>query len=110
MGVGALALGACKDDGCSDELKIALEVHVTAPVDVAIDKVTVELESEQECGSFRDRTTDERVWTCYEQGGGPYLVRVYSGDEEIHQETKRVEADDCHIKERETVFITVDPE
>ncbi|HEX6243839.1 MAG TPA: hypothetical protein VFZ61_23150 [Polyangiales bacterium] len=108
LGVGALALGACKDDGCSDELKIALEVHVTAPATVTVDRVTAELETEQECGSFRDRITDERVWTCYEQGGGQYKVRVYSGDQEVTQETQRVEADECHITERETMYITLD--
>jgi hypothetical protein len=108
LGVSVLALCACDDQGCDDKVKIALEVHVTAPVGVTISKVTAELEREEDCGSFRDRSTDERVWTCTEQGGGQYVLRVYSGDEELHQETKRVEADECHVKELETVFVTVE--
>ena|SRR5688572_24050247 len=108
LGMGALTLGACDGGGCDERIKIALEVHVTAPVGVTIDKVTAERDREEDCGSFRDRLTDERVWTCNEQGGGPYILRVYSGDQELHQETKLVEADECHVKELETVFVTVE--
>jgi len=99
-------LAACKDE-CSDELKIALELSIGVPDGVTISKVTAELEREEECTSFRpDKTQDDFVYTCYEQGGGDYLVRVYSGDQEIHSQTVSVMADACHAQ-LTSVFMTV---
>jgi hypothetical protein len=99
VSVSALSLLAgCKDD-CTDELKIALELHIGVPDGVSISKVTAELEREEQCTSFRpDKTSDEQVYTCYEQGGGGYLVRVYQGDQVIHEETVDVTADECHAQ------------
>jgi hypothetical protein len=111
--VSALSLLAagCKDDDCSDELKIALELHIGVPDGVTISKVTADLEQEEQCTSFRpDKTSDELVYTCYEQGGqgGGYLVRVYDGDQVIHEETVEVMADGCHAQ-LTTVYTSVAP-
>jgi hypothetical protein len=102
------ALAACKDDGCSDELKIALELYINVPEGLSITRVTAELEREETCGAFRpDKTTDDLVYTCYEQGGGSYVVRAYSGDQEVMNETVPVTADECHA-ERATAYLVVD--
>ena len=96
----SLLAAGCKDE-CSDELKIALELHISLPDGVSIGKVTAALEREEQCTSFRpDKTSDEQVYTCYEQDGkgGGYLVRVYQGDQVIHEETVDVMADECHAQ------------
>ena len=106
----SLLAAGCKDD-CSDELKIALELHISLPDGVTISKVTAELEQEEKCTSFRpDKTSDEQVYTCYEQGGngGGYLVRVYQDDQVIHEETANVMADECHAQ-LTTVYMSVTP-
>lgn len=95
---------ACGDDECSAEQRVAVQVLVNGAG--PIDKITVELEREEECGSFRDANLGQ-VYTCWEQGGGLYTVRVYSGDE-VHEEQIEIEADECHIKQRESVTIDLD--
>jgi hypothetical protein len=98
-GLCLLASASCKDGGkCSDEELVAIEVHVKNPEDLAI-SVTAELKSEEECPFFVDPGTG-RVYTCYEQGGGTYKVRIYVGDKVIYEEDDEVEADACHIKQR----------
>lgn len=99
-----LTASGCDDGGCKREQRIAIELTVRnlAGRDV---EVTAELDGkgEQSC----DRTSDlnvgiaagGRVFTCIEQGGGSYTVRVYSEDNVIHEEQIEVEADECHIKE-----------
>lgn len=104
----ASLLSAC-DEGCSDELKIAIELYLTVPDGVSVDKVTAELDEEQECTSFRpDKEQPEQVYTCYEQGAGSYKVRVYSAGKEIHSEDVEVRPYECHA-ERVSSFITVEP-
>jgi hypothetical protein len=90
---------SCKDDaGCTQVELIAVQVAVTNPDDLKI-RVTAELTDEQECTFFVDDSIG-RVYTCYEQGGGTYKVRIYVGDEVIYEEDDEVEADACHIKQR----------
>ena len=85
----------CKDGGCKDEELIALELHINNPERLNI-SVTAELESEKEC-LFNDQS-GSRVYTCWEQGGGTYKVRIYVDDEVIYEEEDDVEADECHVK------------
>jgi hypothetical protein len=98
----------CGDDECSAEQRVALEVIVGSAG--PIDKVTVELEDEEECGTGRSSgaspsfSDPELVYTCWEQGGGVYTVRVYSGTE-VYEEQIEIEADECHIKERASLYI-----
>src|ERR1044071_591641 len=75
--VGCCALASCGDDDCSAEQLVAVEVMVSGSG--PIDKVTVERKAEEECGSFFDAELGQ-VFTCWEQGGGTYTVRVYSGE------------------------------
>jgi hypothetical protein len=100
-------LPACGDAGCEDYLGFALELHITAPEGLHIDKVTAERTSEEECSFVRNKTGSELMYACYEQGGGSadYVVRLYSGGEEIYKETVAVEADSCHVKERVQSYI-----
>jgi hypothetical protein len=89
-------LASCDDGGCSDEEKVALELHINNPDDLDI-KVTAELTHEEECPFFFDPGTG-RVYTCYEQGGGTYKVRVSVDDQVIYEDEIEVEADKCHVK------------
>lgn len=91
-----LVLAGCDDDKCKDEEKIALELTVHNPDKLDI-KVTAELEDEQTCDFF-DMGTGP-IYTCIEQGGGTYKVRVYVGDDVIYEEEDEVEADACHVKQ-----------
>jgi hypothetical protein len=102
MGCGALA--SCSDDDCTPVQLVAVDVMIsgTGP----IDKVTGELETEEECGSFFDEDGNQ-IFTCWEQGGGTYTVRVYSGDRVVEEQIA-VEADACHIKERAWLNIDLD--
>lgn len=100
----SLAGGGCDDGGCKREQRIAVELTVRNLAGRDIE-VTAELDGngEQSC----DRTSDlnvgvaagGRVFTCIEQGGGTYTIRVYSDDNVLHEEQLEVEADECHIKE-----------
>jgi hypothetical protein len=98
---GCAVVAACGDDECKPELRIAAEVIVTGTG--PIDKVTIELESEKECDFFVDPGLGQ-VFTCSEQGGGLYTVRVYSGDT-VREKQVEIEADECHIKERASLQI-----
>jgi hypothetical protein len=101
-----VAVAACGDDECKPELRIAAEVIITGIG--RIDKVTIELESEKECGSFYDPGLGQ-VYTCWEQGGGLYTVRVYSGDT-VREKQVEIAADECHIEERASVQIDLQDE
>ena len=101
---GCIALAACGDDQCSAGQRVAINVMISGSAPV--DKVTAELEFEEECGFNRQVG---QVFTCWEQGGGTYTVRVYSGDM-VHEEEIEIEADECHIKERATLFIDLEAE
>jgi hypothetical protein len=94
------AAAGCKDEGsCSDEILIAVELHTTIPAGLNITRVTAELKSEEDCGLFIDPNAGH-VYTCWEQGGGTYTIRFYSGDDVVYMEDDEVEAGACHIKER----------
>jgi hypothetical protein len=86
---------SCDDGGCKDEELVALELHINNPNDLKL-KVTAELESEREC-LFFDQGMG-RVYTCWEQGGGTYKVRIYVDDQVLYEEEDEVEADACHVK------------
>ena len=102
LGLGLLP--GCRDD-CSDELRIAIELHLTIPSGVKVERVTAELTREEECTFFR--TLSGPVYTCYEQGGGDYLVRIYSDGEEIESEVVGVEADECHVEAATIAYVEV---
>jgi hypothetical protein len=98
----AALLCACNDKkDCNGELMIAVELDLTVPEDVTVTKVTAENESERECEFTRDENNSERrLYACYGQGGGDYIIRVYSGEDVIYTETDEVDADDCNVNER----------
>ena len=100
--LGALAsaslLSAC-DEGCSDELKIAIEVYLTLPEGVSVDKVTAELNEEQVCSSFRpdkEQPPPETIAAARAPGiaGWCYVilgfltvhVRIHHGPNSAHQQ------------------------
>lgn len=98
--LGALALVAACDNGSKcDEEKIAIELQLIVPDGTSIEKVTVELKDEQECGTVYDPAMG-KLYTCWEQGGGTYTLRVYSAGQVIHTQEVELESDGCHIKER----------
>jgi hypothetical protein len=92
----SLLVGACKDDGCSDDQLVALTIDINNP-DRLLIRVTAELDSEERCGFFN--MGHGPVWTCWEQGrdGGTYTVRVYNAGEVIYSEEVEVETDGCHV-------------
>jgi hypothetical protein len=94
--VASSLLASCDDGGCSDDEKVAIQLHINNPDDLKI-KVTAELAQEEECPFFFDPGSG-RVYTCYEQGGGSYKVRVYTDDQVIYEDDIEVEADKCHVK------------
>lgn len=103
--VGCGALASCGDDECSEEVRVAVDVLIagTGP----IDKVTVELDHEEECGSFFDDQQNQ-VYTCWEQGAGTYTVRVYSGERVLEQQVD-IETNKCdHIKQRASLQFDLD--
>jgi hypothetical protein len=99
----ALAASGCADDKCKQEERVAIELTVrnTAGRDV---EVSAELDGrgEQSCDRISDLNVGVeaggRLYTCIEQGGGTYRVRVYEEDAVIYEEDIEVEADECHIK------------
>lgn len=106
-----VAAVACGDEECSAEQRVAIELTVTGAG--PIDRVTAELESEEECGTGRfsspigSFSAPDQAYNCWEQGGGVYTVRVYSGAA-VHEMQVEIEADECHIKERASVTIDLD--
>jgi hypothetical protein len=95
-------LCACDDKkDCNSELMIAVELDLTVPESVTVTKVTAENESERECEFTRDEDNRERrLYACYGQGGGDYIIRIYNGDEVIYTETDEVDANECKVNER----------
>jgi hypothetical protein len=79
-------------------------MRLTVPNGVRIDRITAERRIEEECGSFSNRSAGQ-VFTCWEQGGGIYIVRVYSGGQPLYAEEVDVEADECHVKQRASIEI-----
>jgi hypothetical protein len=120
LGVGAvgllLALCGCADLGgelesvrvdsiCTLESRLAVLVEVYDPDRLTVDKVTATNQREEPCyleRSLRDRSGREEseaaVYSCWEQGGGDYVVRVTSGKRDWSKRVQ-VEAGECHIGE-----------
>lgn len=95
------SLSACNDkNDCNGALMIAVELHLTVPEGVTITKVTAENESELACEFSRGDDETEELYACYGQGGGDYIIRVYSGENVIYTETDEVDASECKVKER----------
>lgn len=97
LAVAWLALSGCDDDKCKDEEKIALELTIANPDKLDIE-VTAELDGNEQSCDFFDMGTGP-IYTCIEQGGGTYKVRVYVGNDVIYEEEDEVEADACHVKQ-----------
>ena len=95
-------LSACNDKkDCNGEFMIAVELDLTVPEDVTVTRVTAENEAERECEFTRDENnTERRLYACYGQGGGDYIIRIYSGDDVIYTETDEVDANECRVNER----------
>lgn len=103
-----LSLVAGCDDSCSDELLLALELHITVAEGVTVNKVTAEREHEEACDFTRNPAGgDELIYGCHEQGAGTadYKVRVYSNDRVIYEDSVEVPGDSCHVKDQVIVYI-----
>jgi hypothetical protein len=100
----ALAASGCDDGKCKQEQRVAIELTVRNTAGRNIE-VSAELDggAEQSCDRISDLNVGVeaggRIYTCIEQGGGTYKVRVYEDDTVIYEEDIEVEADECHIKE-----------
>lgn len=105
----ALASGlcpACADDmpPCTLELRTAVALKVTSRDDVGtVDRVTVEhggKVSECQPGTALSGPNTVGGYSCWEQGGGEYVVRVYSGSLVWTRKGTATEtADGCHVEE-----------
>ena len=100
----SLTAGGCDDGKCKQDERIAIELTVRNVAGRNLE-VTAELDAngEQSCDRISDLNVGieagGRIYTCIEQGGGTYTVRVYSDDVVLHEEEIEIEADECHIKE-----------
>jgi hypothetical protein len=103
---------------CTSELRSALTVQISSPQGLEVDSVTatrrVELPCENssvEHAGARDAAagSNELVYTCWENGGGTYVVRVKSGQSTWTQKV-HVNADFCHTTEHKTLSFVLDPE
>jgi hypothetical protein len=74
-----------------------------------VDAVTATNLNEEPCEALftGDAGADEE-YTCYEQGGGPYTVRVRSGSM-TWTKAVSVNADACHVTEQKTLVFVLDP-
>lgn len=103
---GALMTSACGEDRvtCTTELRVAVDVRISSPEDLPIDRVTAERVNEQDCEGEAETEAPEATFACFEQGGGTYIVRVYSGDL-VWTRTLEIEGDRCHVASTETLSI-----
>lgn len=111
FGLAAL-LSACSGElVCTEEQRVAVRVHVSSPVGLAVDGVTAEHDHEMPCGasSVESDASPTGVFRCLEQGGGRYTIRVYSGDLCWTAHVK-VAANECHTTEIANVAIVMDPD
>ena len=100
---GLSLVAGCSDDSCSDELLLALELHIKVAEGVTVNKVTAERESEIACDFTRNTGGGgELIYGCHEQGTGTadYKIRVYSDDRVIYEDSTEVPADSCHVKDQ----------
>jgi hypothetical protein len=113
LSVVGLSLLAPACDGeliCTEELRVAVRVHISSPEDLPVDRVTADLKRETECESFSLETdaSGEGIYRCNEQGGGRYTIRVYSGDMSWSTGVS-VTANECHTTEIKDVDVVLDP-
>jgi hypothetical protein len=112
--VAALAVGsaACDDTTtCTLELRTAVVVTVTAADGVVIDRVTAERGNEYDCETSDDPAVGPATYSCHEQGGSTYTIRVYSGARTWTREVEVEEtADGCHVAKTEELAIDATPE
>jgi hypothetical protein len=114
-------LAACADESpietkaCSTELRTAVLVSVDDN-DLPIDSVTATNQDERTCGGtptgmpvrpVDDAGDETRMYTCWEQGGGTYVVRVKSGELTWTQRTT-VAANECHTSEVKSLHFVLD--
>jgi hypothetical protein len=95
---------------CTQELRVAVRVHVSSPDELPVERVTADLKREADCESFSIETdaSAEGIYRCNEQGGGRYTIRVYSGDL-VWRTESHVTANECHTLEIEDVDVVLDP-
>jgi hypothetical protein len=96
---------------CTDELHVAVRVHISSPDAQPVDRVTADNRKEETCESMSieaDASAPDSTYRCNEQGGGDYTIRVYSGAAmwSAHIE---VEANECHTVEIQDVDVVLDP-
>jgi hypothetical protein len=92
---------------CTAELRTAVQVTVTAEGGLTIDRVTAERGKEHDCEPWDDVAVNPALYSCHEQGGGKYTVRVYSGMLTWTRSVEVPEDDDgCHVTETKELEIT----
>jgi hypothetical protein len=93
LGAVAVAVAACGDDtySCTTELRTAVVVKVSSDEGLDVDRVTAGRRVQNECHLLGVDT-----YNCFEQGGGKYVVRVFSGSL-TWTRTVSVDADRCHV-------------
>jgi len=110
MVVFAALIGACRGElVCTEEIRVAVRVHISSPDYLPVDRVTAERSRESDCDASSiesDASTDE-TYRCNEQGGGEYTIRVYSGDQ-VWTNEAYVRANECHTTEIADVDILMD--
>jgi hypothetical protein len=106
----AALVGACSGElVCTEELRVAVRVHISSPENLPVDLVTADHRQEQECGSSSmESDSPDGIYRCSEQGGGDYTIRVYSGDL-VWSQGIEIDANECHTTEIRDVDIVMDP-
>jgi hypothetical protein len=119
LSVCVLACDAFNDStDCTGEARAAVLVSVSSPHDLAIDSVTATRAHERSCDGLgaldagsRDAagsSGDTAEYSCTEDGGGTYVVRVKSGRLTWTQKVD-VKANECHTTEIKKLTFTLDP-
>ncbi|MFZ5894407.1 MAG: hypothetical protein ACOY0T_25320 [Myxococcota bacterium] len=107
--VGHTLLGCSSSDHlCTLELRSAVTVSISSPNGLPVSPVTVTNETEAECQLTQGAGSNALTYSCYEQGGGLYTVRVTSGST-TWTKSVSVAADECHVTEQKTVSFVLDP-
>ncbi len=93
--------GACEDDVPCTANIVSFQIIVSSPEGLPIDRVTAERERVDDCTAVGAVT-----YSCHEQGGGDYTIRVYSGDLVWTRETTLDEDEDgCHLEQSQSTEI-----
>jgi hypothetical protein len=107
-------VGCIESRSCTLELRYAVIVRIENPQGLTIDSVTAKRSHEQDCTSYlggADASTGdshEVGYSCFEDGGGTYVVRVESGRSTWTQKV-HINANACHTTERKTLTFVLDP-